>query len=153
NPGTEPGLVRESELGVTSPDCGNWGGCVMKKLLVVFLLIVSGGVWSCGGDSGGGGSNPAFTGPAANLRPTHSADFKDRLGKFDIARCYAKRGFKHDAENRTSQNLHAPFIKIFYSPQLFKWMTKDNRQGPIPDGAMIFKEEYATQDSKDILFW
>jgi hypothetical protein len=134
----------------------------MKKLSIVFviLLMMAGRFWSCGGSSGG--SNPAFTGDCAPLgKPvitstfTPMEPFKNRLGAFTKKRCYAKQGWQHDAEPRTSQNVYAPFIKIYYSPSLFKWMDKGGRQGPVPDGATVIKEEYENQNdpTSKILFW
>jgi len=111
------------------------------------------GFYSCGG---GGGSNPAFTGDCAPLpTPDTSQAFKDRLDKFAEKRCYAKQGWQHDAKNRTSQNIHDTFIKIYYSPVLFKWMDKGGRKGPVPDGAIVIKEEYAAENDppSKIQFW
>lgn len=34
-----------------------------------------------------------------------------------------------------------PSVRIYYSPRAMKWLV-DGRQGPIPDGAMIIKEQY-----------
>ena len=34
-----------------------------------------------------------------------------------------------------------PAVRIYYSPRAMKWLV-DGRQGPIPDGAMIIKEQY-----------
>ena len=34
-----------------------------------------------------------------------------------------------------------PAVRIYYSPRAMKWLI-DGRQGPIPDGAMIIKEQY-----------
>jgi len=35
-----------------------------------------------------------------------------------------------------------PSVRIYYSPRAMKWLA-DGRQGPIPDGAMIIKEQYS----------
>ena len=127
----------------------------MKKLLVILLLFVAGGVYSCGGSDDSGGSNAAVTGDCAPLgMPDTTAAFKARLDKFTMKRCYAKQGWQHDAQRRTSQNVHDTFIKIYYSPSLFKWMDKGQRQGPVPDGAMVIKEEYGdTNKGSPIQFW
>ena len=129
----------------------------MKKLSIVLvvLLMMAGGFWSCGGSSGGG-ANPAFTGDCAPLgTPNTTAAFKERLNKFAEKRCYAKQGWEHDAEPRTSQNVHDTFIQIYYSPTLFKWMDKNGRKGPVPDGSIAIKEEYANQTDppSKIQFW
>jgi hypothetical protein len=129
----------------------------LATLLFLVVSIVAVGLWSCGGGSGGGGgSNPAFTGDCAPLPvPDTSAAFKTRLDKFAMKRCYAKQGWQHDAQPRTSQNVHDTFIQIYYSPSLFKWMDKGQRKGPVPDGAIAIKEEYANQTDppSKIQFW
>lgn len=128
-----------------------------KKFFFIILSILVTGLCSCGGgSSGGGGANPAFTGDCAPLpEPDTSAAFKTRLDKFAMKRCYAKQGWKHDAQPRTSQNVHDTFIQIYYSPILFKWMDKGGRKGPVPDGAIAIKEEYAAQTDppSKIQFW
>ena len=35
-----------------------------------------------------------------------------------------------------------PAVRIFYSPEVYAWL-KNDRQGPLPDGAMIIKEMYS----------
>ena len=84
---------------------GSWNSRVkteipgsMKKLLFIVLSIVAGGMWSCGGDSGGNTNNPAFTGACAKLPPPSAQEFKKRFDGFAMHRCYAKQGWKHDAE-------------------------------------------------------
>src|SRR5215510_1569755 len=116
------------------------------KLPILLLLIVTGGLSACGG-GGGGGTNPAFTGDCAKLPYASAPDFNDRLTKFVEKSCYKKQQWKHDQNIRTSDGVHFPFIQIFYSPSLFKWMTKDKRQGPPPDGALVIKEEHQTETS------
>src|SRR5215468_9603176 len=130
-----------------------------KRLLVVLLLILTGGFDSCGGGSSTSGSNPAFTGdctplPLPNATTAFSAAFKTRLDKFAMKRCYAKQGWQRDAERRTSQKIHDTRIQMYYSPSLYKWMVKDKRQGPVPDGAIAIKEEFDTTDADaPIAFW
>jgi hypothetical protein len=43
--------------------------------------------------------------------------------------------------NQMSYGTHKA-VKIYYSPEIMKWL-KDGRRNPIPDGAMIVKEQYA----------
>jgi len=85
--------------------------------------------------------------------PSPSApDFTNRFNQFVMNLCYQKQNWKHDANRRTSQNIHDTLVQIWYSPLLFKWMTVLNRQGPVPDGAIAIKEEYSSQTSP-IQFW
>jgi hypothetical protein len=64
--------------------------------------------------------------------------------------------WKHDAQRRTSQKLHDTLIRMWYSPSLFKWMTDQNplgpRQGPVPDGAIVVKEEFPNETGPED-FW
>jgi hypothetical protein len=128
----------------------------MKKLLFVVLSIVAGGFWSCGGSGSGGNTiNPAFTGACAPLPSPSSPKFTvDRLNEFTMKLCYQKQQWQHDAARRTSEGLHAPFVKLWYSPSLFNWMTVQKREGPVPDGSIVIKEEYMDTDpTSAILFW
>src|SRR6185295_10099145 len=42
--------------------------------------------------------------------------------------------------NNTYYGTH-PSVRVFYSPKIVEWLKKDRRD-PIPDGAMIVKEQY-----------
>ncbi len=55
--------------------------------------------------------------------------------------CYQKQNWQHDAQVRTSDGVH-PFVRVWYSPSLFNWITVKNRIGPVPDGAIVVKEQY-----------
>jgi hypothetical protein len=57
--------------------------------------------------------------------------------------CYQKQNWQHDAQIRTSDGVH-PYVKVWYSPSLWNWLTVDGRQGDVPDGAMIVKEQYVS---------
>jgi hypothetical protein len=117
----------------------------MKKLLFTILSIVAVGL-CCGSDSSEGTIGPAaFTGACAPLPSASAPNFNDRLTAFVEQRCYVKQGWQHDANVRTSEGVHSPFIKIWYSPSLFTWMTRLKRLGPVSDGAIAIKEEFATE--------
>ena len=58
--------------------------------------------------------------------------------------CYQKQNWQHDAQVRTSDGVH-PFVRVWYSPPLFDWITVKNRTGPIPNGAIVVKEQYQSQ--------
>jgi hypothetical protein len=71
-----------------------------------------------------------------------------------MALCYQQQNWEHDVNRRTSQGLHAPFVKLWYSPSLYNWMAVLLRTGPVPDGAIVVKEEYSdTELTSPILFW
>lgn len=102
----------------------------------------------------------AFRGPCRPLPSPSSPRFKNKLNKFKnrldrfvTNLCYQKQDWPHDAERRSSEGLHDTDIKIWYSPLLYNWMTVQNRQGPIPDGAIAIKEEYSSLTSPTIDFW
>ncbi len=112
-------------------------------------------MWSCGGSGGGGGGNTPVNAACNNLPalPDTSPDYATRLDAFTMHRCYdVAQHWKHDAKRRTSQKLHDTLIRMWYSPALFTWMTTGNRQGPVPDGAMVVKEEFPNETAKED-FW
>jgi hypothetical protein len=131
---------------------GNWGRSLLLISIVSATLIVADGFWSAGSASGGDTDNPAFTGACAKLPSPSAPNFTNRFNQFVMQLCYQKQNWKHDANRRTSQNIHDTLVKIWYSPLLFKWMTVLNRQGPVPDGAISIKEEYSSETSP-IQFW
>ena len=53
--------------------------------------------------------------------------------------------FGSDGENLTTHNA----IKMYYSPEVVEWLCND-RQGEIPDGAMIIKEIHGIDEDLDI---
>jgi hypothetical protein len=57
--------------------------------------------------------------------------------------CYQKQDWQHDAQIRSSGGVH-PYVKVWYSPSLWNWLTVDARQGDVPDGAMLVKEQYVS---------
>src|ERR1700722_8294014 len=124
----------------------------MKRLLVVLLLVGAG--LGCGSNSSANTNNPAFTGACGPLPPPSWPNFKVQFDNFVSGLCYQKQQWPHEANRRSSEGLHAPYVKLWYSPQLYRWMTFRNRQGPIPDGSVVIKEEYSdTNPSSPILFW
>src|SRR5271155_294734 len=90
-----------------------------KKLLLIVLSMVLAGLCSCGGGSSGNTINPAFTGACAKLPPPTTPGFTPLLNQFVMQLCYQKQHWKHDVNRRTSQGLHAPFVKLWYSPPLY----------------------------------
>jgi len=104
----------------------------------------------CGGGSGSAPA-PAPSDVCRGLPPATAADFADRLNAFLNDFCYEKLNWRHDAQVRTSDNVHT-FVKVWYSPSLFNWMTVQNRIGPVPDGAVLVKEEHLSL-SAPLLLW
>jgi len=131
---------------------GKWGRSLLLISIVSATLIVADGFWSAGNASGGDADNSAFKGACAKLPSPSAPNFTKRFNEFVMQLCYQKQNWKHDANRRTSQNVHDTLVKIWYSPLLFKWMTVQNRQGPVPDGAIAIKEEYSSETSP-IQFW
>ena len=83
------------------------------------------------------------SGPCAPLPAASSSGFEPLLEKFMNAFCYQKQEWNHDAQIRTSDGVH-PYVKVWYSPTLWNWLTVSTRQGEVPDGAMLVKEQYVS---------
>jgi hypothetical protein len=132
---------------------GNWGrGSFLLVSIASAFLMVAGGFLSAASASGGNTDASAFTGVCKKLPSPASPEFTNRFNEFVTNLCYQKQNWQHDANRRSSQKIHDTLVKIWYSPLLFKWMTVLNRQGPIPDGAIAIKEEYA-DETGPIQFW
>jgi hypothetical protein len=109
--------------------------------MVVFLA----GFSSCQG-GGGNNANQAFTGACTQLPAVTATDFESRLEKFLNNYCYRRQNWKHDPHVRTTNGVH-PFVKIWYSPSLWNWLTVRGRQGDVPNGAILVKEQYPELDA------
>ena len=94
---------------------------------------------ACG--NGGSSAPSENVGPCASLPPAADSDFLVHLTPFMNNLCYQKKNWQHDAQVRTSDGVH-PFVRVWYSPSLFDWITVKNRVGPVPDGAMVVKEQF-----------
>jgi len=81
--------------------------------------------------------------PCASLPAATSPDFEPRLDNYLNALCYQQDNWQHDAQVRTTNGLH-PFVKVWYSPALWTWMTAGDRAAQIPDGAIVVKEQFKT---------
>jgi hypothetical protein len=79
----------------------------------------------------------------SSLPPASSPHFLEHLTSYMNDLCYQKANWPHDAQVRTSDGVH-PFVKVWYSPELFHWMTVTERKGPVPNGAIVVKEMYVT---------
>ncbi|MGC1397617.1 MAG: hypothetical protein WA827_03675, partial [Candidatus Binatus sp.] len=100
---------------------------------------------ACGNGGGGGSASSASNNdPCAPLPPAADPNFLVHLTPFMNNLCYQKQNWQHDAQVRTSDGVH-PFVRVWYSPPLFDWITVKNRTGPIPNGAIVVKEQYQSQ--------
>ena len=96
----------------------------------------------CGGGSNSNNSaTPSHSDPCAPLPAAADPKFLVHLTPFMNNLCYQKQNWQHDAQVRTSDGVH-PFVRVWYSPSLFDWITVKNRTGPVPDGAMVVKEQF-----------
>ncbi len=112
---------------------------LMRLRWTTFLLsLLVTTVCACGN---GDGNQVASTAPCAALPPATAPDFLVHLTSFMNNLCYQKENWQHDAQVRTSDGVH-PFVRVWYSPSLFKWITVKNRQSRVPNGAIVVKEQY-----------
>jgi len=95
----------------------------------------------CACGNGGSSAPSQNAGPCAPLPPAADSDFLVHLTPFMNHLCYQKENWQHDAQVRTSDGVH-PFVRVWYSPSLFDWITVKNRVGPVPDGAIVVKEQF-----------
>ncbi|MFN2623656.1 MAG: cytochrome P460 family protein [Chthoniobacterales bacterium] len=91
---------------------------------------------------------PASLPLPSSFLPERLPDFQKLLTKFLEDGDYLRLGWSMDKGlrdtgpfiNKTLFGVH-PTVKIYYSPQIMKWLVA-GRNGAIPDGAMIIKEQY-----------
>src|SRR5215467_3245286 len=105
----------------------------------LFLLLMTPLLWACGGGSGSSNS-PQPIAACRALPPASAPDFLVHLTDFMNHHCYEKQHWTHDAQVRTSDGVH-PFVRLWYSKQIVDWI-KHNRQGDVPNGAMVVKEQF-----------
>ena len=105
-------------------------------------------------DSPPSATSPVLTYPVAVHagfpRPSEQsvAEFETRLFAFLKDRRYVDAGWKKDKGVRdtgpyidgTYYGTH-PAVRVFYSPEVIAWL-ESGRRGPLPDGAIIIKEQY-----------
>ncbi len=129
-------------------------GMLVKLLLVNFWLAFSG--WNSGvlRAEDYGLSNPGKAGdygtPAQLPLPSQVSleEYETRLFEFVNQRGYVRLGWRKDKRVRDTgpfingryYGTH-PAVRVFYSPEVIRWLI-DGRQGVIPDGAMLIKEQY-----------
>jgi hypothetical protein len=113
----------------------------LRRTTVGVILLAMTIFCACGN---GGSSAPLAQGdPCAPLPPAADPNFLVHLTPFMNNLCYQKQNWQHDAHVRSSDGVH-PYVRVWYSPSLFEWMTVKNRSGPVPDGAIVVKEQFHT---------
>jgi len=111
----------------------------MKKVIAAIVLMLLLG----GRPSPTPAASSPDSGPCAPLPAASSPGFERRLERFMNAFCYQKQNWEHDAQIRTSDGVH-PYVKVWYSPALWDWLTVSGRGGNVPDGAILVKEQYVS---------
>ena len=86
------------------------------------------------------------------LPPATSPNFLNQLTTFMNNWCYRAEKWEHDANVRTSDGVH-PFVKIYYSPQMWVWLQAGNRKADVPGGSILVKEQYQTVSQKQPDEW
>ena len=82
--------------------------------------------------------------------PAKLSDFQSQLKSFLTSGKYRNIKWCEDKKlrdtgpfvNSVSYGVH-PTVKIYYSPSVIDWLLKKDSGKPIPDGAMIVKEQYS----------
>ncbi len=88
---------------------------------------------------------PQMKAAACDTLPAASArGYQSLLQAFLDANCYT--GWQHDPQIRSTNGVH-PRVKVYYSPSMWNWMTTNKRQGDVPDGAILVKEQYGIPET------
>ena len=77
----------------------------------------------------------------STLPPATSPGFQSALQTFLDDRCYVKQDWKHDPNIRGTNGVH-PNVKVWYSPDIWQWLTTEGRKGNAPLGGILIKEQY-----------
>ena len=131
---------------------------IFVRILVAVFVVVAGGLWASRvdanfGDVGAKPTNAAsenkcdISFPLPNPSETGADKYEKLLYTFLEQGCY--KAWVSDSQirntgpfiNGVSYGTH-PAVKIYYSPEMWDWLKVKNRQGEIPDHAMIVKEMY-----------
>src|SRR5437773_7932034 len=135
----------------------------MKRTLlltVLFLLSVAAGAWFASRSyaeapvqaTAPQGCTSSF--PLPNASDIGTTKFEKLLYDFLEHRCYANwiadRQIRNSGPfiNNQSFGTHNA-VKVFYSPEVWSWLKQKNREGQIPDGAMIVKEMFSSPAGVD----
>ena len=77
----------------------------------------------------------------STLPPATSPGFQSALQTFLDDRCYVTQDWKHDPNIRGTNGVH-PNVKVWYSPDIWQWLTTEGRKGNAPLGGILIKEQY-----------
>ncbi len=92
----------------------------------------------------------AATDGCGTLPAATSPGFQMALQAFLDARCYVKQNWRHDPNIRGTQGVH-PNVKVWYSPEIWQWLTTDGHKGNAPMGGILIKEQYSEPQHPDKL--
>ncbi|MCB0160791.1 MAG: hypothetical protein KDD83_21810, partial [Caldilineaceae bacterium] len=128
--------------------CGRWW---LSCGLGLFVLLFSAGCTATPGVPPLPPPPPAPVDPPLPLPSTMTLDaYEPILFDFLESKRYQELGWAHDKRvrdtgpyiDKVSYGTH-PAVRIYYSPEIYAWL-KNDRQGDVPDGAMIIKEMFPT---------
>ena len=90
------------------------------------------------------------TNVCAPLPSATAPGFQSMLQAYLDASCYKEslipQPWQHDPKIRGTQGVH-PNVMVWYSPEIWNWLTKQNRTGDAPDHGMLIKEQYGNPDN------
>ena len=137
------------------------GNILVLCLTIVSLSVAATTVLSNPQDPGTTKAPRSQTSPCANkdesglplpssFLPARLPEFQAQLKSFLSSGKYRTLNWCEDKKfrdtgpfvNGVSYGVH-PTVKIYYSPAVINWLMKRDSGKPIPDGAMIIKEQYS----------
>ena len=113
---------------------------VLLGAAIVPLLLLT----ACGSNSGS--PSPSEKSECAPLQRSNSPGFVPALTAYLEQGCY--KSWQHDENIRSSQMTH-PYVQVYYSPNLWTWLTNGDRSARIVDGSMMVKEQYPALNSPE----
>ncbi len=121
------------------------------RLLVIILVVMLSTTQSTMGQTSPCANEPESGLPLpSSFLPAKLSDFQSQLKSFLTSGKYRTINWCEDKKlrdtgpfvNGVSYGVH-PAVKIYYSPAVINWLLKRDSGRPIPDGAMIVKEQYS----------
>jgi hypothetical protein len=111
----------------------------------VSLLLLN----ACGSGSNNS-SSPSEKAACTPLQPPSAPGFLPQLTQFLNDGCY--KSWQHDANVRSSQGVH-PYVQVYYSPNIWTWLTNGDRSARIIDGSTMVKAQYKNEDGTGFMDW